>query len=76
MKRIVLFLVVLLIFGWSCSKKKYPQSFSENAPVFYFKANINNALRAFVSEKTGRCDEAHGCDLRRAVALGDGAALK
>jgi len=47
MKRIVLFLVVLLMFASGCVKKKYPESVSENAPVFYFKANINNAAVEF-----------------------------
>ncbi len=42
MKRILTFLVVLIILGWGCGKKKYPESFSENAPVFYFKAMINS----------------------------------
>lgn len=44
MKRIVLFLVVLLMLAWGCAKKKYPESISVNAPVFYFKANINNTV--------------------------------
>ena len=43
MKRFVLFLLVLVTVGWSCAKKKYPSSVSENAPVFYFKANLNGA---------------------------------
>jgi PKD repeat protein len=42
MKRIVLLLIVVVFGVVGCGKKKYPESFSENAPVFYFKAMINS----------------------------------
>lgn len=44
MKRSIILFIVLIAIVWGCGKKKYPESFSENAPVFYFKANINNAV--------------------------------
>lgn len=47
MKKLFLFYVVLLLSGWSCTKRKYPESYSENAPVFYFKGNINNKAVEF-----------------------------
>lgn len=43
MRRLKHFLIFFLLFGiFSCQKKKYPESISENAPVFYATMNVNN----------------------------------
>ncbi len=41
MKRHWLHIIILLLAISACNKKKYPESFAENGPVFYAKATIN-----------------------------------
>lgn len=41
MKRHLLHIFVVLLIVTGCHKKKYPESYTENAPVFYARAMIN-----------------------------------
>ncbi|MGZ3882922.1 MAG: PKD domain-containing protein [Bacteroidia bacterium] len=41
MKRFAIYMILMTVLGLSCQKKKYPDSSTQDSPVFYFRGTVN-----------------------------------